>query len=323
MAGRTMLLCLVAGASLWGQEASSVVATSTTPSASAASAATLDLKSLEQRARETLDKVVPAIVAVSGGSGVIVTADGYVLSAAHVGVRPNRRVSFTFADGRVVRGRTLGNDQGVDAGLMKIDGDGPFPFVPMGTSTEVQAGSWCLALGYPVSFERGKPPALRLGRVLASRPTMMVTDCTIMGGDSGGPLLDLDGNLIGISSRCDDRLTTNIHVPVDCFRAVWDRLKGGEDFNSLRRVVAYLGVDRTADTDDPRIGRVFPGSSAEKAGVQVGDVIVKFAGQEITRYSQLPPLIEACRPGEEVEMEIRRGDERVSLRPVLGERDDW
>jgi serine protease Do len=284
--------------------------------------ASVDLKAMERRAQETLQKVVPSIVAVSGGCGVVVSQDGYVLTAAHVGVRPGRRVTLTFADGRVVRGRTLGSDQGVDAGLMKIDGEGPFPFVPMATSADVPVGTWCLALGYPVSFERGKAPVLRIGRVLGNRPTMLVTDCTIMGGDSGGPLFDLDGNLIGISSRCDDRLTTNIHVPVDCFRAEWDRLLRGEDFNSLRRVVAYLGVDRTEDMDEPRIGRVFPGSGAEKAGVQVGDVVLSFGGTALARYRDLPPLIEQRRPGDEVELEVRRGDQIMKLRAVLGQRED-
>jgi serine protease Do len=302
---------------LSGQPTAAVpdVATAVTPDSP------VDLKAIEHRAQETLRKVVPTIVAVSGGSGVVVSEDGYVLTAAHVGVRPGRRVTFTFPDGRVERGRTLGSDQGVDAGLMKIDGEGPFPFVPMATSADVPVGTWCLALGYPVSFERGKAPALRLGRVLGTRPTMLVTDCTIMGGDSGGPLFDLDGNLIGISSRCDDRLTTNIHVPVDCYRASWDRLVRGEDFNSLRPVIAYLVVDRTEDSDDPRIGRVYPGSGAAKAGVQVGDVLVSFGGTALARYSDLPPLIEQRRPGEEVELEVRRGDQVLKLRAVLGQRE--
>ncbi len=91
-----------------------------------------------------------------------------------------------------------------------------------------------------------------------------------MGGDSGGPLFDLDSNLIGIGSRCDDELNINIHVPVDCYQNDWDRLTKGEDFNSLRPVrrpvIAYLGVGRTGESDDPRIGRVFPDSGRSEQG---------------------------------------------------------
>ena len=198
---------------------------------------------------------------------------------------------MTFPDNKRVQGTTLGNDEGVDAGLIKLDGDGPFPFVPMGKSADLKPGIWCLALGYPIRFEGGKPPVLRIGRLLAQQEIMIITDCTIMGGDSGGPLFDLQGNLIGISSRCDDRLTTNIHVPVDCYHKVWDRLTKGEDFDSS--AVAYLGVGAEENSDEPRIGRVYERSGAQRAGLQVGDVILKFGGTEITRYSQMPPLIEA------------------------------
>ena len=130
----------------------------------------VDLRAIEKQAQETYRRVMPAVVAVAGGSGVVVSADGYVLTVAHVGMRSGRRVTITFPDGRVVRGKTLGNDRGeVDAGLIKIDGDGPYPFVPMAKSADVKRGTWCLALGYPVRFERGKPPALRIGRVLRNQ----------------------------------------------------------------------------------------------------------------------------------------------------------
>lgn len=317
------VLLLGSSPSLHAQPAVATTPTAVTPAVATPSPSSpADLKALEHRVQEALRKVVPSIVAVSGGTGVVVSEDGYVLTAAHVGVRPGRRVTMTFPDGHAVRGRTLGSDQGVDAGLMKLDGEGPFPYVPMAASSDVAVGTWCLALGYPVSFERGKPPALRLGRVLSNTPTMLVTDCTIMGGDSGGPLFDLDGNLIGISSRCDDRLTTNIHVPADCFRDVWDRLVQSEDFNSLRPVVAYLGVDRTEGSDEPRIGHVFPGSGAEKAGLQVGDLLLSFGGRALAQYADLPPLIERRRPGDKVELEVRRGDEVLKLQAVLGEREE-
>ena len=117
---------------------------------------------------------MPAVVAIrEGGSGVVVSADGYVLTVAHVGMRSGRRVMMAFPDGRVMfaAGR-LGNDHGVDAGLIKIDGDGPYPFVPMAKSADVEPGTWCLALGYPVRFEGGQAAGVAdRPRAAASRPT--------------------------------------------------------------------------------------------------------------------------------------------------------
>ncbi len=282
----------------------------------------IDLKSLETRLKQTLKKVTPSVVSVAGGSGVVVSEDGYVLTVAHVGMRAGRRVRVTFPDGKRVRGITLGIDRGVDAGLIKLDGDGPYPFAKMGTSKELQVGQWCIVLGYPVSFERGKAPAVRIGRVLSNRGTAVVTDCTIMGGDSGGPLFDMRGNVIGISSRCDDRLTVNIHVPVDCFQGSWDRLVKSEDFNSRSRNVAFLGVASDDNAQNARIGEVFPGTGAAKAGIRVGDVLLKFDGHDLSKYSELPPLILKHKPGDQVEIVLRRGKEIVKVKAKLGDRDE-
>ncbi len=151
---------------------------------------------------------------------------------------------------------------------------------------------------------------------------MVITDCTIMGGDSGGPLFDLDGQVIGISSRCDNRLTVNIHVPVDCYLDAWNRLKSGEDYNSRAPNSVFLGVGPDESTRSPKIGEVFGGSGAAEAGIQVGDVILKFDGQPLTRYDDLPPLILKHKPGDVVEVEIQRGEEVVKLKAKLGSRPD-
>lgn len=320
------LLVLLAGllffpahtAPVWAQSSLETVATES----SVATSRTPDLKSIQKQAQETLERVLPSVVAVGPGSGVVISEDGYVLTVAHVGMTAGRRINVTFPDGRRVRGVTLGNDNGVDAGLVKIEEDGPWPHVKMGRSTDVEEGQWCLALGYPVSFERGKAAPVRIGRVLRNLPTMIVTDCTIMGGDSGGPLFDLDGNVIGVSSRCDMRLTTNIHVPVDRYHDTWDRLVAGEDFNSLAAEVAFLGVVPDEEATDARIAEVFAGTGAAEAGLQAGDVIVRFDGNAVDRYRDLPPLILKRKPGDEVEIEVRRGEELLTVKATLGARED-
>jgi serine protease Do len=307
--------CLVSHVPLRAQSA-----TETPPATGASASAAVDLKAVQQQAQATIQRVLPAVVSVGPGSGVVISEDGYVLTVAHVGTRAGRRISITFPDGRRVRGRTLGNDNGVDAGLVKIEDEGPWPYVPMGRSSDLQAGQWCLAMGYPVSFERGKPAAVRIGRVLRNLPGMVVTDCTIMGGDSGGPLFDLDGNVIAVSSRCDMRLTTNIHVPVDCYHDTWARLVAGEDFDSLAINVAFLGIAQEQASEEARIGEVFAGTGAQRAGLRPGDMILRFDGVELSRYADLPPLIEKKKPGDEVEIEIRRGDETLTVTATLGER---
>jgi serine protease Do len=279
-----------------------------------------EVKALEAKIRKTLDKVLPSVVAVSGGSGVVVGKEGYVLSVAHVGERAGREVGVLFPDGRRARGKTLGNDEGVDAGLMKLDGRGPWPSAEMGKSRDLKPGQWCLAVGYPVTFDRGKPAVVRVGRILRNSPTMIITDCPIMGGDSGGPLFDLEGRVIGIGSRCDNSLTENVSVPIDAFHDHWDWLVKGEDFDSRSPWVARLGVAAASSGDTARIARVLPGTPAEKAGLKAGDVIVKFAGKTIAKRDELSPLLRRQTADEEVAIEVRRGEKNVTLKTALAQR---
>ena len=277
-----------------------------------------DLKALEQKVQAVAKQVTRCVVGVSGGSGVVVSEDGLILTVAHVGEREGRRVTVTFPDGRRVRGRTLGNDFGVDAGMVQLEDEGPWPHAELGSSDNLEQGQWCVTLGYPVSFDRDKPPVVRLGRILRNRHGMIFADCKIMGGDSGGPLFDLEGRVIGIGSRCDDNLLLNIHVPIDSYRKNWDRLVGGEDFNSLSPRLAFLGVAPNDDREDDRIDMIIPGSAADKAGIQPGDLIVKFGDKPIEKYDDLPPLVRKHKPGDTVAVIIQRGDETLTLDITLG-----
>ncbi len=164
-------------APVWGQEKVPEVAAdsaaqhaTSSETANLKASAGLDLKTLERLTKETLSKVAPAVVSVSGGSGVVVSEDGYVLTVAHVGMRPKRRITVTFPDGRRVRGRTLGNDHGVDAGLIKLDGDGPYPHVEMGHSKDLQPGEWCLAPRLPGFVPTRHGTGLAFGTCLAKSP---------------------------------------------------------------------------------------------------------------------------------------------------------
>src|SRR3954466_942030 len=98
----------------------------------------------------------------------------------------------------------------------------------MGISGALHKAQWCIALGHPGGFKLGRTAPLRLGRILDLRGTFITTDCTLVGGDSGGPLFDLDGKVIGIHSRIGASTLANIHVPVDTYTETWDRLAAAE-----------------------------------------------------------------------------------------------
>ena len=193
------------------------------------------LKAMEKRIEAVAAKVVPAVVGIrigaAAGSGVIVSEDGIVMTAGHVVGRPGQPVVFTFADGKTAKGTTLGVFAAVDAGLMKITDPGKRPFVALGQSNSIEPGTWCVAMGHPLGYQPGRPPVVRVGRVLQKNDELIETDCPLVGGDSGGPLLDLDGKLIGINSRIGGSTDMNLHVPVGIFRKYWDRLLKGESIS--------------------------------------------------------------------------------------------
>ncbi len=191
-----------------------------------------ELRTLESQIQKVVEKVLPCTVGVqigsSSGSGVIVSEDGYVMTAGHVVGEPGRDVTFTFADGKTAQGKTLGMFKDADAGLMKITDEGKWPFAEKGRSADLKSGAWCLAIGHPLGYQKQRPPVIRVGRVLRLRDMVIQTDCPLVGGDSGGPLVDLQGKVIGINSRIGGSTNMNFHVPVDLFHDHWDRLVKGD-----------------------------------------------------------------------------------------------
>jgi len=189
-------------------------------------------QALETQIKAVVHKVLPAVVGIqiggSAGSGVIVSEDGIVMTAGHVVGKPGQHVTFYLADGKSAKGITLGLSAAADAGLMKITDPGKWPFAVMGNSASLKPGTWCLAIGHPLGYHPGRPPVVRVGRILQTSESMIQTDCPLVGGDSGGPLLDLEGKVIGINSRIAGPTDVNLHVPVDVFREMWDQMLKGE-----------------------------------------------------------------------------------------------
>ncbi len=312
-----------------------------------------DLKALQSQIEAVAKKAIPATVAIlmpgGEGSGVIVTKDGYVLTAGHVADTPGQFCYVVLSDGRRLRAKTLGIDANSDAGLVKITDPPPagekngFPFVPVGKTASLQPGDWVLALGHPGGFQRdsdgnARPPVVRLGRVLLITAKAIATDCTIVMGDSGGPLFNLAGDVVAIHSRIGASTTANVHIPVDAFTANWDRFVRGDAWGSFlalgdrrgrgrggrrpppdnqtapaTRTIAALGVTASDDFDGASLPHVPAGSPAAAAGLQSGDIIIRLDGAPITSAQSLATALAGHKPRDQIKFTIRRGDPPVPL----------
>jgi len=291
-----------------------------------------DLKKIESRVRDVARKITKAVVSVrvgaSQGSGVIVSDDGFVLTAGHVVGKPDEEVVFTLPDGREVKGKTLGMNRAIDSGMMQItdkhpDG-GKWPHVEMAEADQIEAGDWCVSAGHPGGYMEGRAPVIRLGRVLFTNERVLCSDCTLVGGDSGGPLFDLEGRVVGIHSRIGWQVTTNFHVPINTYHDTWDRLAAGEAWGGRGgggtpaegRPLIGVGVQRRSSVC--KINQVFPRSPAARAGIRVGDVIRKFDGSDVGGFADLVAQLSEKEPGDEVDLLLDRDGEEVTIKLKLG-----
>lgn len=290
-----------------------------------------DLKAMQDQVKAVLKRAMPATVGVSlgtsAGSGVVINEEGYVLTAGHVSGKPDQNCTLIFPDGKRVRAKTLGWNKRLDSGLIKITEKGKWPFVPMGDSKKLKKGQWVVGVGHPGGFRPGRTPVVRVGRVLQTTPTLIQTDCALVGGDSGGPLFDLDGRVVGIHSRISWNITSNIHVPVNSYKDDWPRLAKGEEWGSMFDFLgrggpgnAYLGIGFDPEKDDLAIVEVNKGTPAEKAGFKVGDVVTKIDDVKMEKRNDLFALIRKKRPGDQITIEVSRGGKPVKIAVKLGTR---
>jgi serine protease Do len=283
--------------------------------AGAAPVGVADLKAMQDHVRKLTDQLMKCTVGVqvgqAQGSGVIISKDGYVLTAAHVAHRPNRDVNFILWDGREMKGKTLGLNRTLDAGLMKISGADNLAFAEMGDSASVKLGQWCLATGHPGGYQSDRKPVLRLGRVQWTADEAITTDCTLVGGDSGGPLFDMQGKVVGINSRIGSELQANMHVPVGTFKDTWERLNKGEAWGFYPGNKPVLGVERDPAATNARIAVVRAGSPAEKSGLKAGDVVLKVDGLEVSDFDALSNAVKEHQPRDTIKLVIQRGEETL------------
>ena len=260
------------------------------------------------------------------GCGVIITPSGYVLTAAHVAMRPDMRAIVTTSDGRELTATTLGLNRNYDAGLLKINrsDDQPerWPHATAGTSEGLVPGMWCVAMGHPGGFDPGRGPVTRVGRILEARPDALLTDCALIGGDSGGPLFDYSGRLIAVHSRIGNDVAENLHVPVDKYASSWKRMRRGDSWGVLAGFRPSLGVRGNTASEPAVITSVAPGSVAAQNQIQPGDIVEKFNGADIRNFAELKQAVSDTMPGERVRLKINRDGDRFMVTLEIGRGED-
>ena len=259
------------------------------------------------------------------GSGFILSEDGYILTNNHV-VDDADQILVHLNDRREFVAKVVGKDERSDIALIKIDADG-LKAVKIGDSQDLKVGEWVLAIGSPFGFDQTVTAGIvsAKGRNLPSENYVpfIQTDVAINPGNSGGPLFNLDGKVVGINSQIYSRsggfMGLSFAIPIEVAMEVADQLKNGgrvsrgwlgvliQDMNA--KLAESFGMDR------PRgalVARVLPDSPSEKAGLQVGDVILEFNGHDIHTSSELPPLVGRSDVDKPAEVKIlRNGKERI------------
>lgn len=296
-----------------------------------------DLRALEVATKRVVDKCTPAtvglFVGMGAGSGVIVSEDGLVLTAAHVSGAPGTKCSVVLPDGTRVEGKSLGINAKLDSGMIQITGkskaeNGKWPVVQMGKSGDLKKGQWVVSLGHHGGWRAGRPPVARLGQVLDNQKDLIRTNCTLVGGDSGGPLFDLDGRLIGIHSRIGFTLAHNIHVPMDGFKTDWDQLAASVEVGKAPKTApVYFGASfedaegkEVKGAKGVKVTFVAEDGPAAEGGLRVDDEITSFDGTSVKVADDVRKLLARRRAGDEVEVVVARGARTETLTVTLTRR---
>ncbi len=278
------------------------------------------------------------------GSGFIVDQTGVILTNAHV-VDKADRVTVTLKDGRVFDGTVKGVDEVTDLAVVKIDGKA-LPVAPLGNSDNIQVGDWAIAVGNPLGLDNtvtlGIVSTLKRSSAQVGIPNKRLdfiqTDAAINPGNSGGPLLNEQGEVIGINTAIRaDAMGIGFAIPINKAKEIETRLAKGE-----RITHPYLGVQMTTLTPelakqnntDPNsaflvpevkgvvVVRVLPNTPAEKAGLRRGDVVTDIDGQAIATAEQLQQLVEISQIGQTLKLQVQRGNLSKQLSVKTAELDN-
>jgi len=260
------------------------------------------------------------------GSGVIVSKDGLILTAAHVTAAVGKELTVIMNDGTKHKAVSMGLISNTDAAMMRITDEGEYPYVEMNKENDYKLGHWVFALGHSGGFDQARGPVLRLGRIVKDSETTVHTDCKVIGGDSGGPLFDMEGRLIAIHSRVSQTMEQNMHVPMREYTRHWENMKTNKfigDGPFAKRPVkgsGYIGIG-TVDSDDGLlVGKVGKDSPAEKAGIEVGDIITSMNGKDLADKAVFKSMLKEMSEGDKVALKILRKGKEKTITLNLGKR---
>ena len=271
---------------------------------------------------------------VSLGSGFIISNDGDILTNNHV-VDGADSVTVRLSDRRELDAKVVGADAQYDIALLKVTAS-DLPAVTIGDSRKLKPGQWVLAIGSPFGFDHSVTAGIvsAVSRTFGGRDQQYVpfiqTDVAINRGNSGGPLFNLNGEVVGINSQILSNtggfMGVSFAIPIDTAMSAVKQIKDkgfvsrgmiGVQIQDVNRELAQsLGLPRTGGA---LVNSITAGSAAEKAGVKVGDVILGFGGTDVVHSSDLPPMVGASAPGSKVDLSVFRDGKTLSLPVTVGE----
>ena len=266
------------------------------------------------------------------GSGFIVSADGYILTNAHV-VEGASEIRVRLADKREFGARMVGADKRTDVAVIKIEANG-LPRVSLGDPAKLKVGEWVAAIGSPFGFEQTVTAGIvsAKGRSLPQESLVpfIQTDVAINPGNSGGPLFNMKGEVVGINSQIYSRtggfMGLSFAIPIDVAMDVQARLRQEGRIQRGRIGVAIQEVTRElaegfdlARPEGALVSAVEPASPADKGGIAQGDVILRFDGKAVAASVDLPRIVGATRPGTKVQVQLWRRGEAKEVSLTVGE----
>ncbi|MDA3971753.1 MAG: DegQ family serine endoprotease [Desulfobulbaceae bacterium] len=274
----------------------------------------------------------PAQKRSSLGSGVITSADGYILTNNHV-VENSEEINVRLANHEEYAAIVIGRDKMTDLALIKITPKSPLRFANMGNSQQLRVGDWVVAIGNPFGFEQTVTAGIVSGKGRnlggGSYENFIQTDASINPGNSGGPLFNLEGEMVGINTAIYSRSGGNIGIgfaiPVNTAKNVMGQLKArgtvtrgwlGVHIQTVNQDIAeQFGLDRPYGA---LVGQVVPEGPADKGGLKPGDIILEFQNQELSKMSMLPTLVAQAPINTEVSLIIFRKGKEQKISVTIG-----
>lgn len=264
------------------------------------------------------------------GSGFIITQDGYVLTNHHV-VQGADEILVTLTDRREFKARLIGSDERTDVALLKVEG-AALPRLSFGDSQRLRVGEWVVAIGSPFGLDSTVTAGIvsAKGRETGEYLPFIQTDVAVNPGNSGGPLLNLRGEVVGINSMIYSRtggfMGISFAIPIDEVQRVYEQLRtagrvirgrmGVGIAEVSKEVAEALGLPKAAGA---LVRNVERGSPAERAGVEAGDIILRYEGKPIERSSDLPRLVGSTKPGTKAALGVWRKGVAKDLVVVVAE----